>query len=64
MQKIEFEKSRIFNKPKIQTKRHTEITESLEKMLEKGVPDLTMSEFASKLKISLRTLYELSLIHI
>ena len=60
MQKIEFEKSRIFNKPKIQTKRHTEITESLEKMLEKGVPDLTMSEFASKLKISLRTLYEIA----
>jgi len=35
MQKIEFEKSKIFNKPKIQTKRHTEIIESLEKMLEK-----------------------------
>ncbi len=60
MQKIEFEKSKIFNKPKIQTKRHTEIIESLEKMLEKGVPDLTMSEFASKLKISLRTLYEIA----
>ena len=60
MQKIEFEKSKIFNKPKIQTKRHTEIIESLEKMLEKGVPDLTMSEFASKLRISLRTLYEIA----
>ena len=60
MQKIEFEKSRIINRPKIQTKRHREITESLEKMLEKGVPDLTMSEFASKLKISLRTLYEIA----
>ena len=29
-------------------------------MLEKGVPDLTMSEIASKLKISLRTLYEIA----
>ena len=33
MQKIEFEKSKIFNKPKIQTKRHTEIIESLEKII-------------------------------
>ena len=29
-------------------------------MLEKGVPDLTMSEIASRLKISLRTLYEIA----
>ena len=43
MQKIEFEKSKIFNKPKIQTKRHTEIIESLEKMLEKGVQDIKIS---------------------
>ena len=51
MQKIEFEKSKIFNKPKIQTKRHTEIIESLEKMLEKGVPDLTMSELKKGKKL-------------
>ena len=29
-------------------------------MLEKGIPELTMSELASKLKISLRTLYEIA----
>ena len=42
------------------TKRHHEIIEDLEKMLEKGVPDLTMSQIASNLKISLRTLYEIA----
>ena len=40
--------------------RHHEIINSLEIMLEKGIPDLTMSELASKLKISLRTLYEIA----
>ena len=29
-------------------------------MLEKGIPDLTMSELAAKLKVSLRTLYEIA----
>ena len=42
------------------TNRHHEIINSLEIMLEKGIPDLTMSELASKLKISLRTLYEIA----
>ena len=42
------------------TKKHKEIINTLEKMLEKGIPELTMSELASKLKISLRTLYEIA----
>ena len=42
------------------SKRQHEIIEDLEKMLEKGVPDLTMSQIASSLKISLRTLYEIA----
>ena len=42
------------------TKKHKEIIGTLEKMLEKGIPELTMSELASKLKISLRTLYEIA----
>ena len=47
-------------KSKIYSKRHNELINELEKLLEKGVPDLTMSEIASKLKISLRTLYEIA----
>jgi transcriptional regulator GlxA family with amidase domain len=39
------------------TSRHHEIINLLEQMLEKGIPDLTMSELASKLKISLRKIY-------
>ncbi len=42
------------------TEKHKEIISTLEKMLEKGIPELTMSELASKLKISLRTLYEIA----
>jgi len=42
------------------TKKHKEIINTLEKMLEKGIPELTMSELAAKLKISLRTLYEIA----
>ena len=42
------------------SKKHHQIIEQLEKMLEKGVPDLTMSQIASRLKISLRTLYEIA----
>ena len=42
------------------TKRHYEIINDLEKMLEKGIPNLTMSQIASNLKISLRTLYEIA----
>ena len=45
---------------KVLTSRHHEIMNLLEIMLEKGIPDLTMSELASKLKISLRTLYEIA----
>ena len=52
----EVEKSSV----KALTSRHHEIINLLEKMLEKGIPDLTMSELASKLKISLRTLYEIA----
>tara|TARA_B100000287_G_scaffold18668_1_gene18713 strand:+ start:1027 stop:1629 length:603 start_codon:yes stop_codon:yes gene_type:complete len=50
----------INKKSKIYTKRHNELISELEKLLEKGVPDLTMSEIASKLRISLRTLYEIA----
>ena len=42
---------------RIYTKRHYEIIDALERLLEQGVPELTMSEIAKKLKISLRTLY-------
>lgn len=52
----EIEKSSV----KVLTSRHHEIINLLETMLEKGIPDLTMSELASKLKISLRTLYEIA----
>jgi AcrR family transcriptional regulator len=56
------EPSKEFSKDssKALTNRHHEIINSLEIMLEKGIPDLTMSELASKLKISLRTLYEIA----
>ena len=47
-------------KSKIYSKRHNELINELEELLEKGVPDLTMSEIASKLRISLRTLYEIA----
>lgn len=50
----------INKKSKIYSKRHNELINELEKLLEKGVPDLTMSEIASKLRISLRTLYEIA----
>ena len=56
------EPSKEFTKDssKALTNRHHVIINSLEIMLEKGIPDLTMSELASKLKISLRTLYEIA----
>ena len=60
MQKIEYQNN-IDNKiKKIYTKKHHDTIEDLEKLLEKGVPNLTMSEIASRLKISLRTLYEIA----
>ena len=42
------------------TEKHIKVINKLEVMLEEGIPKQTMSELASKLKISLRTLYEIS----
>ena len=42
------------------SKKHAEVIKELEVLLEKGIPELTMSEIAAKLKISLRTLYEIA----
>jgi len=60
MQKVEYQNNLTNKRTKIYTKKHHETIDDLEKLLEKGVPDLTMSEIASKLKISLRTLYEIA----
>ena len=61
MHNIEYKINTFENKnPKLFTKRHHEIAEALERLLEKGVPELTMSQIAKKLKISLRTLYEIA----
>ena len=42
------------------TKRQLEALNELENLIKTGVPDLTMSQIANKLKVSLRTLYELA----
>ena len=42
------------------SERQVEALVQLEKLIQKGVPDLPMSEIASRLKVSLRTLYELA----
>jgi AcrR family transcriptional regulator len=60
MLNIDYKKNLNVKRQGIFTKRHYEIIQDLEKMLEKGVPDLTMSQIASNLKISLRTLYEIA----
>ena len=61
MQNIGYRKSSFNTKNnRIYTKRHNEIIDALEVLLESGVPNLTMSEIAKKLKISLRTLYEIA----
>ena len=60
MLNFDYKKNLNVKRQEIFTKRHYEIVEDLEKMLEKGVPDLTMSQIASNLKISLRTLYEIA----
>ena len=61
MQNIGYRKSSFNTKTnRIYTKRHNEIIDALEVLLESGVPNLTMSEIANKLKISLRTLYEIA----
>ena len=60
MQKVEYQNNLANKIKKIYTKKHHDTILDLEKLLEKGVPDLTMSEIASRLKISLRTLYEIA----
>ena len=61
MQNLDHQSNSQQNKTsRIYTKRHHEIIDALERLLEQGVPELTMSEIAKKLKISLRTLYEIS----
>ena len=60
MENLKFINNLNTKKIKSFTKRHYEIINNLEKMLEKGVPNLTMSQIASNLKISLRTLYEIA----
>ena len=61
MQNLDHQSNSQQNKnSRIYTKRHHEIIDALEKLLERGVPELTMSEIAKKLKISLRTLYEIA----
>ena len=49
-----------YNSKKPLTFKHKEVIDKLELMLEQGVPKQTMSELAGKLKISLRTLYQIS----
>ena len=41
-------------------KRHLEVMDELESMLDKGKSFSTMSDLAKQLKISLRTLYEIA----
>ena len=61
MQNLDHQNNSQQNKnSRIYTKRHHEIIDALERLLEQGVPELTMSEIAKKLKISLRTLYEIA----
>ena len=61
MQNLDHQSNSQQNKnSRIYTKRHHEIITALERLLEQGVPELTMSEIAKKLKISLRTLYEIA----
>ncbi len=61
MQNLDHQSNSQQNKnSRIYTKRHHEIIDELERLLEQGVPELTMSEIAKKLKISLRTLYEIA----
>lgn len=42
------------------TEKHINVIEDFEDLLEKGIANLTMSDIASKLKVSLRTLYEIA----
>ena len=42
------------------TVKHIQVIEQFEKLLEQGISNLTMSDIATKLKVSLRTLYEIA----
>ena len=55
-------KIQLISKKSVQplTKKHKEVIDKLELMLEKGIPNHTMSQLAAKLKVSLRTLYEIA----
>ena len=55
-------KIQLISKKSVQplTKKHKELIDKLELMLEKGIPNHTMSQLAAKLKVSLRTLYEIA----
>ena len=50
----------LSSKPPQIGKRHLEVMDELESMLDQGKSFLTMSDLAKKLKISLRTLYEIA----
>ena len=60
MQELDYQNSIVNKRSRIYTKKHHQTMEALEILLEAGVPELTMSEIAKKLKISLRTLYEIA----
>ncbi|MBL6701926.1 MAG: TetR/AcrR family transcriptional regulator [SAR86 cluster bacterium] len=60
MQSIEKIKSLSSKKLAPITDKHRQIISDLEDLLEQGVPKMTMSQIASTLKISLRTLYEIA----
>ena len=55
-------KIQLISKKSVQplTKKHKELIDKLELMLEKGIPNHTMSQLAAKLRVSLRTLYEIA----
>ena len=42
------------------TEKHIEVMENFERLLESGIANQTMSDIASTLKVSLRTLYEIA----
>tara|TARA_B100000959_G_scaffold266651_1_gene309300 strand:- start:31 stop:639 length:609 start_codon:yes stop_codon:yes gene_type:complete len=42
------------------TEKHAQVIENFERLLESGIANQTMSDIASRLKVSLRTLYEIA----
>ena len=42
------------------TEKHVQVMEDFEQLLESGIANQTMSDIASRLKVSLRTLYEIA----